>query len=148
MLMVAVFLRVLEYYQGILFLTTNQIAQFDIAVQSRVHIALRYEELGPDQTYEIFMSFIRMLDDQGMVNRNDLDDIESFVTTDLPRKKFDGRQLRNIVTCAVGYAKSMGREKLNMRDIKLISAWCEDFKQDLAGQMKTYQDSIKRARLV
>lgn len=31
-----VLLRVLEYYDGILFLTTNRLRSFDIAVQSRI----------------------------------------------------------------------------------------------------------------
>jgi hypothetical protein len=34
--MVSVLLRVLEYYDGILILTTNRMRSFDIAVQSRI----------------------------------------------------------------------------------------------------------------
>ncbi|KAJ6576122.1 hypothetical protein DFH09DRAFT_1453903 [Mycena vulgaris] len=36
--MVAVFLRQLEYFQGILFMTTNRVKQFDAAFQSRIHL--------------------------------------------------------------------------------------------------------------
>ena len=39
--LVSIFLRVLEYFQGILFLTTNRVSTFDDAFQSRIHIALR-----------------------------------------------------------------------------------------------------------
>jgi hypothetical protein len=39
--LVSIFLRVLEYFQGILFLTTNRVSSFDDAFQSRIHIALR-----------------------------------------------------------------------------------------------------------
>ena len=39
--LVSIFLRLLEYFQGILFLTTNRVATFDDAFQSRIHIALR-----------------------------------------------------------------------------------------------------------
>jgi hypothetical protein len=35
-----VFLRELEYYQGIMFLTTNWVKQIDDAVTSRVHLPL------------------------------------------------------------------------------------------------------------
>lgn len=37
---VSVFLRMLEYYKGILFLTTNRIGTFDEAFKSRIHISL------------------------------------------------------------------------------------------------------------
>jgi hypothetical protein len=38
--MVSVFLRVLEYYSGILFLTTNRVGTIDEAFKSRIHISL------------------------------------------------------------------------------------------------------------
>ena len=37
---VSVFLRILEYYKGLLFLTTNRVGSFDEAFKSRVHISL------------------------------------------------------------------------------------------------------------
>lgn len=42
---VTIFLRLLEYYQGILFLTTNRIEEFDSAFQSRIHLGVEYTEL-------------------------------------------------------------------------------------------------------
>jgi len=47
--MVSVLLRVLEYYDGILILTTNRMRSLDIAVQSRIHLAIKFTELTPDQ---------------------------------------------------------------------------------------------------
>jgi len=43
--LVSVFLRVLEYYSGILFLTTNRVGMFDEAFKSRIHISLYYPPL-------------------------------------------------------------------------------------------------------
>ena len=43
--LVSVFLRKLEYYEGILFLTTNRVTTFDEAIASRVHLPLRYDNL-------------------------------------------------------------------------------------------------------
>ncbi|KAJ7099777.1 hypothetical protein C8R44DRAFT_642185 [Mycena epipterygia] len=37
--MVAVFLRQLEYFQRVLFLTTNRVKQFNPAFQSRIHLS-------------------------------------------------------------------------------------------------------------
>ncbi|KAF8245721.1 P-loop containing nucleoside triphosphate hydrolase protein [Wilcoxina mikolae CBS 423.85] len=40
--LVAVFLRHLEYFQGIVFLTSNRFQGFDPAIKSRIHISLKY----------------------------------------------------------------------------------------------------------
>lgn len=50
---VSVFLRVLEYYSGILFLTTNKIGNFDEASKSRIHILLYYAPLDIKQSKKI-----------------------------------------------------------------------------------------------
>lgn len=39
--LVSVFLRELEYYQGIMFLTTNRVKQIDDAIASRIHLPLK-----------------------------------------------------------------------------------------------------------
>jgi len=43
--LVCIFLRKLEYYDGILFLTTNRVQTMDEAFASRIHMPLKYEEL-------------------------------------------------------------------------------------------------------
>ena len=43
--LVAVFLRKLEYYDGVLFLTTNLVQQFDDAILNRIHLTMKYEKL-------------------------------------------------------------------------------------------------------
>jgi hypothetical protein len=56
--LVSIFLRLLEYFQGILFLTTNRVETFDDAFQSRIHIALRYGELSTKAKKSVFKMFI------------------------------------------------------------------------------------------
>ncbi|KAI8186926.1 putative cell division cycle ATPase [Colletotrichum sp. SAR 10_76] len=51
--LVGVFLRVLEYYSGILFMTTNRVGALDEAFQSRVHLSLFYPNLSRADTIEI-----------------------------------------------------------------------------------------------
>ena len=36
------FLRLLEYYKGVMFLTTNRVSAFDAAFQSRIHLTINY----------------------------------------------------------------------------------------------------------
>ena len=52
--MVCVMLRLLEYYRGILFLTTNRVESLDPAFQSRVTCALKYPPLGVDSRAKIW----------------------------------------------------------------------------------------------
>jgi SpoVK/Ycf46/Vps4 family AAA+-type ATPase len=52
------FLRTLEYYEGMMFLTTNRLTDFDPAMMSRVHIALCYPDLGHDARKKIWESFL------------------------------------------------------------------------------------------
>ncbi|KAH8658397.1 hypothetical protein BX600DRAFT_384601 [Xylariales sp. PMI_506] len=57
----SVFLRVLEYYSGLLFLTTNRVGTVDEAFKSRIHLSLYYPPLTKQQTAEIFKLNIKKL---------------------------------------------------------------------------------------
>jgi len=52
--LVSVFLRILEYYSGILFLTTNRVGSIDDAFRSRLHLQLYYPNWTRKQTKQIF----------------------------------------------------------------------------------------------
>jgi len=56
--LVSIFLRLLEYFQGILFLTTNRVETFDDAFQSRIHVALRYGDLTTKAKRSIWKMFL------------------------------------------------------------------------------------------
>lgn len=55
------FLRRMEYFQGLLFLTTNRVGQVDDAFISRVHVAIGYEALNPDTRSKIWQGFFAKL---------------------------------------------------------------------------------------
>lgn len=44
--MVSVFLKLLEYYEGVMFLTTNRVARFDEAFYSRISVPIMYPDLS------------------------------------------------------------------------------------------------------
>ena len=56
--LVTVFLRKLEYYEGILFLTTNRMVDFDEAILSRVHLTVKYEGLTTEFRREVWMNLL------------------------------------------------------------------------------------------
>lgn len=43
---VSIFLRTLEYYRGIMFLTTNRVKDFNNAIQNKISVTLYYSPLG------------------------------------------------------------------------------------------------------
>jgi len=59
--LVSIFLRELEYFQGILFLTTNRVETFDDAFQSRISTPLKYGPLNQKQRKEIWKKFVELV---------------------------------------------------------------------------------------
>src|SRR3954463_6021947 len=139
-----VFLRVLEYYQGILMLTTNQIAQFDVAIKSRIHVAFKYDELNPDQTLAIFHGFLKSLRNKGLIA--DMEEIDLWLKEDIIRLRLDGRQIRNIVTSAVGLARAEAKAKgtsakLTKKHLKAMVTNVKDFKDEFIKAFERYKTS-------
>ena len=62
--LVAGFLRALEYFKGILFLTTNRVGTFDEAFISRIHIQIYYEEFNEDDRRKVWDTFFQKLEEE------------------------------------------------------------------------------------
>ncbi|KAH5219385.1 hypothetical protein HBI46_108910 [Parastagonospora nodorum] len=110
--LVAVFLRVLEYYAGILFLTTNRIGDFDEAFASRIHMSLYYPELDEAKTRKVFTLNLDLIEQrfrrQGRKITYDASSIESFAGHHFHNFKYNrwnGRQIRNLCQTALALAE-------------------------------------------
>jgi len=71
-----------------MFLTTNQIAQFDVAIPSRIHVSIQYLSLKPPQMDGIFRGFLQPLEDQGLLDN--YNDIMDWLKEDVYSLGFDG----------------------------------------------------------
>ena len=136
-----VFLRVLEYYHGIMFLTTNQIAQFDVAIPSRIHISVQYNRLRPEQMERIFKGFLQPLEDKNLVD--EYDEILQWLKEDVYNIGLDGRQIRNVVTAALGLARAdlkdtKGKGKLTKQHLKSVVLNTRRFKDEFLVQYDRY----------
>ncbi|KAI1146151.1 hypothetical protein F4825DRAFT_441591 [Nemania diffusa] len=110
--LVSVFLRVLEYYSGILFLTTNRIGDFDEAFASRIHMSLYYPELDEHKTKRVFKLNLDLIqerfDKQGRKIIYDASSIEDFAKQhfrDHEYSRWNGRQIRNACQTALALAE-------------------------------------------
>ncbi|KAJ6623166.1 P-loop containing nucleoside triphosphate hydrolase protein [Mycena sp. CBHHK59/15] len=91
--LVSIFLRQLEYYQGILILTTNLIAQCDAAFESRIHFSIHYPDLGFDSRKQIWRTFFaKALKNPADITPETLDR--------LAKIPMNGRQIKNAVSSA------------------------------------------------
>ncbi|KAF7595269.1 hypothetical protein BBP40_006769 [Aspergillus hancockii] len=127
--LVSIFLRLLEYFQGILFLTTNRVETFDDAFQSRIHVALRYGDLTTKAKRTVWKMFLERV--QAM------EGVQTATFTDkdfdsLARHNLNGRQIKNSVRTAQALAVNE-RTPLSMEHIKRVLEVAETFDHDLRG---------------
>ncbi|KAH8714027.1 P-loop containing nucleoside triphosphate hydrolase protein, partial [Phaeosphaeriaceae sp. PMI808] len=97
--LVSVFLRALEYYDGILILTSNRVGTFDEAFKSRIQLALHYENLGFIQRKKIWRNFISRIQTLEQSSSADIEDILDH-NNKLSKEVMNGREIRNAITIA------------------------------------------------
>lgn len=95
-----VFLRALDYFQGILFLTTNRVGQFDEAFMSRIHLSLGYDKLNDNARSEIWDNMFQKLKDDHKSGGPKIEydyDAKNYVTKNEEVKalNWNGREIRN-----------------------------------------------------
>ncbi|KAH0536897.1 hypothetical protein FGG08_006268 [Glutinoglossum americanum] len=108
--LVSVFLRALEYYTGILFLTTNRVGTIDEAFRSRIHVSLLYPPLDWGQTKAIWehnLDTIIKHKDIAVDKQEVLVYAESLYKSQVASHKvgWNGRQIRNAFQTAVALAE-------------------------------------------
>ncbi|EJD48199.1 P-loop containing nucleoside triphosphate hydrolase protein, partial [Auricularia subglabra TFB-10046 SS5] len=120
--LVAVFLRQLEYFPGLLFVTTNRVRAFDEAFQSRIHVSLRYRELTEAARREIWKAFLSKLSNfDGPLS------VEQEGT--LVSRQFNGRQIKNAVRTASAIATSR-KEKVSFAILLDVVDIMQQFEAD------------------
>ncbi len=116
--LVSVLLRILEYFKGILFLTSNRVKTFDEAVSSRINIAIRYRELTETQNKRIWNMWIKKVQPE----IEDPDEFEESLEEggDLVKAGLNGRQIRNIFRSALAMAtnRPLGQRKVRYADVE------------------------------
>lgn len=129
--LVSVLLRVLEYYSGVLILTTNRINQFDIAVQSRVNLGIKYTNLSMHQKEQIFRQFIKDIPEDKVEDRealqqwfSDEGDANEWL------EPLNGRQVRNVLFSAGNLAQRSG-EVLTVEHLNVMAKHTAKFTADL-----------------
>jgi hypothetical protein len=121
---ITVFLRTLEYYNGILFLTTNRVGTFDEAFTSRIHISLYYPPLSQSSTLAVFQVNLKRIQarfekkkERGEASLEiDERSINDFILGYYGRNRearWNGRQIRNACQTALALAEFEAQKLAN-----------------------------------
>ncbi|KAF2104080.1 P-loop containing nucleoside triphosphate hydrolase protein, partial [Rhizodiscina lignyota] len=137
--LVAGFLRALEYYNGILFLTTNRVGTFDEAFISRIHVSIHYPEFTDSDRREVWNTFFRKLEQEREDTMRIPIATKEYATDSREMKglHWNGREIRNAFQTAVALAEvendhdSEGRIRLKDTHIKSIVRMSNAFKKYL-----------------
>lgn len=117
--LVSIFLRELEYFRGIIFLTTNLYHTIDAAFRSRVSLHLLFQSLGREARETVWRKFLQRLPelkDVGLTQDEETnEDVSSKeVALDTPLRDVDIYQL--------SLWQLNGREIKNA--VRMVQSWC------------------------
>jgi len=93
--MVGIFLRLLEYHQGILFLTTNRVENFDEAFYSRISVHLNYDLVDHSKRAKIWTNLLNAAKLNHITKDSASTDYKSLITIPI-----NGRQVKNSIRLA------------------------------------------------
>lgn len=122
--LVSIFLRTLEYYQGIIFLTTNRVSTFDEAFKSRIHVPLKYSSLDKASRRQIWQTLLDKTDCHISIHQRGYDA--------LSERDLNGRQIKNIVRTAGSLAKFNNR-RLDIEQLEQVIDIQMQFEHDLSA---------------
>ncbi|OIW30130.1 AAA family ATPase [Coniochaeta ligniaria NRRL 30616] len=135
--LVSIFLRTLEYYSGILFMTTNRVATFDDAFKSRIHVPLKYGQLPASSRVKVWKNFLAKLEVEGGI------DIDEEGYRKLAEGKLNGRQIKNVVRTAKSLA-SYKKRKLDQEQLQQVMDIQMAFEEELDGVGDGDIDMVER----
>lgn len=94
--MVGVFLRLLEYHQGVLFLTSNRAKNIDQAFLSRISVVLHYPDATEQKRVQIWTNLLKSAG------------IDGIAIDELSDNDINGRQIKNVIRLSQTLAASGG----------------------------------------
>lgn len=119
---VSVFLRVLEYYTGILFLTSNRVTTFDDAFRLRIQVPIRYTHLNLASGVKIWRTLLQRVPGGA--------DAGEYGIRLLARHRLNGRQIKNAVKAAEGLAR-VERVKVGLHQLQQVTEMQAAFHKDM-----------------
>ncbi|KGO42033.1 ATPase, AAA-type, core [Penicillium expansum] len=143
---VSIFLRALDYFQGILFLTTNRVGSFDEAIMSRIHVQIGYDPLDEDSRRQIWDGYFKKLSKNHNNDGQEIRcsyDAKEFVrkSDDLRALRWNGREIRNAFQTAVALACFQAKQEGNP-----IPELTDDHLRQVVNMSHNFKSYVKAVR--
>ncbi|KAI5458937.1 hypothetical protein BGZ63DRAFT_361223 [Mariannaea sp. PMI_226] len=157
----SVFLRSLEYYAGILFLTTNRVGGIDPAFKSRIHLSVYYPRLDLETTLQLYGTFLRRTREEQrksgvVVFQIKNKEVLSFAKHHYRELKkegyntWNGRQIRNAFQTAIALVEHQATQlppgspkpTLGKEQFKIVAKGSKEFDSYLIRTLQGADDEI------
>ncbi|KAI0450359.1 P-loop containing nucleoside triphosphate hydrolase protein [Xylaria acuta] len=134
--LVAIFLKELEYFSGIIFLTTNRVETFDWAMKSRIHLALGFTPPGTSVRRQMWRQALGAVpaDELGI---GDMDEAVKI----LADRNLNGREIYNTLNTARTIAK-FERKKLLLEHMQKVLKVRDSFDKKLTQERMKLKQSF------
>lgn len=131
-------LRLLEYHQQIMFLTTNRVTTVDEAFKSRISVAIRYKDLDKEARKAIWENFLGLIG-VNMTENVPEKEMGPCITMEqldnLASKDLNGREIKNTTRTAQTLAASLN-QPLSYNLILQVIGIVEQFDQDFVERLQ------------
>ena len=123
--MVSVMLRLVEYFQGVLFLTTNRVKSFDPAFQTRITVALRYHPLDQPSREKVWTNLLVSSGHGDEIENGDID------VQELSKQPMNGREIKNAIRLALALSLQSKSKKLLQKHLMNTVQICTAFHEEM-----------------
>lgn len=134
----------MEYFRGLLFLTTNRTGHIDDAFLSRIHVAINYLPLNSDRRKSIWEAFFAKLtaERDGQVYIDP--DAKTYLIShkEVQDLEWNGRQIRNAFQTAIALAEYQAYEQ--GRAGREVTVTSDHFRRvvNMSMKFKLYMKSV------
>ncbi|KAI9655727.1 MAG: hypothetical protein M1821_005162 [Bathelium mastoideum] len=154
--LVSVFLRQMEYFKGVFFLTTNRVGHIDDAFLSRVAVIIGYDPLSDERRARIWNGFFAKL--QKDMERRKQEGSKPIIQVSKYAKQYvlydeeikalewNGREIRNALQTAISLARYRASREAGGTDDEVVDVEVDHFKSvmRMSKSFRGYMDSISK----
>jgi len=137
--MVSVMLRLVEYFKGVLFLTSNRVESLDPAFKTRITLALRYEHLDVLAREKIWSNLLLASGHETSLSNGKID------IKNLAKYILNGREIKNALRLALALASEDGKSLDQDVIVETVESIC-DFNEKMNSGDNLYAQSDKKVK--
>ncbi|KAI9656870.1 MAG: hypothetical protein M1821_003509 [Bathelium mastoideum] len=150
---VSVFLRAMDYFEGILFLTTNRVGVIDEAIKSRIHMQIGFDELNNDARNKIWNTNFERLR-RAEIKLDYAYSAKEYVeqSREVRDLNLNGREIRNAFQTAVAlavdedYHNEAGQTVLSEKHLSAVMRMSMKFRDYMRKTNKADDATLAHAR--